>query len=88
MAAVTGLARITFEYVSMQVYPSYYTPAGKPHTTADQVPEAHWMPVERLGEPLGIRSQYEGLRRLMAAGELIRNPRMFTGEVDWQQVAP
>jgi len=77
--------KVSFETVSAVGHPEYYR-GTRPAVRPEQVPEDHWHTVERAGD--GVHGQYNGLRRLMAEGELIRNVRLWTcgslPEVEWR----
>lgn len=79
--------KVSFEMVSAIGHPEYYR-GSRPCVRPEQVPDEHWHMVERVGD--GARAQYEGLRRLVAEGELIRNVRLWEcaalPEIEWRVV--
>lgn len=80
--------KVSYEHVSAIRHPEYYR-GDHPCVSADQVPDEHWTRTEREGG--GVREQYNGLVRLMAAGELIRDVHLYEAEVvspAWRDVTP
>lgn len=80
--------KVSFEQVSAIRHPEYYR-GDHPCVSADQVPDEDWTRTEREGD--GARDQYNGLLRLMAAGELIRDVHLYEAEAvatTWREVTP
>jgi len=81
--------KVTFEQVSAIDHPEYYQ-GDHPRVPAEMVPDEHWHRTERIGDD--VRGQYNGLRRLIEQGELIRNVRLYEAnvstEIEWRDVTP
>ena len=77
--------KVSWEMVSAIGHPEYYR-GEHPCVAAAQVPDEHWHRVEREGDD-GIRVQYNGLRRLIDQGELIRNVQLFVATApQWREI--
>lgn len=88
MGELSRVLKVSFAYVSAIAHPEYYR-GDQPCVPASQVPDEHWSTAERTGD--GIWDQYNGLRGLLAAGELIRDVRVYEAEAvepQWQDVTP
>lgn len=83
------IRKVSFEHVSAIAHPEYYY-GDHPAVRTEEVPDEHWKVAERVGDDVG--EQYRGLLELMSRGELIRNPRLYEGdvpaEVEWREVKP
>lgn len=81
--------KVSFEHVSAIRYAQYYR-GDQPTVTPAEVPEEHWTLTEVERDEPAARSQIKGLHKLVAAGELIRNVRLFEGdapqEIEWREV--
>lgn len=80
--------KVSFEHVSVIRYPQYYR-GDQPCVTASEVPEEHWTLTEVERDEEAARAQINGLHKLVAARELIRNVRLFEGDapaqVEWRE---
>lgn len=90
-----AVLKISFEHVSAITHPQYYCTAhgSHPAVTADQVPADHWTLTQRTSTRDGggdIWAQYDGLRKLIADGELVRNVHVFEAwpALEWRDVTP
>ncbi len=81
--------KVTFEHVSAVRHPEYYR-GSRPCVAPADVPDEHWSKTEAEKDEAGARAQLAGLQRLVADGELVRNPQLWASEdlrpVRWQEV--
>jgi hypothetical protein len=84
---MTVMRKLAWEMVHPLTHPECYH-GDYPAVTPDQVPESYWQPVETPPRE-DVDEQYHGLHNLIAAGELIRNVRMFEADIvepQWREV--
>lgn len=78
------LYTIQFESVSAQRYPHLYnwsTERARKDIDPSELEGVEWHKAERTSTKDSIRSQYAGLKKLIAEGELIRNVKVFKTEI-------
>jgi hypothetical protein len=70
---------VTFAYVSPNEHPEHYCRCSRlhPRAKADQIPSAHWTPVQvtHTNHPDAV-GQFRNLRMLQGQGHLVRDVRL------------
>lgn len=80
---------LKWEYVSAVTHPECYY-GDDPNITRDKVPASYWSECSKESTDKDeVEGQYGGLVQLVKDGELIRNVRLYRGEVkpiEWLQL--